>query len=176
MWLEQLSAAFAIFVLPNIIFSIICFTYSTGVNRKLIELIISYPASWMLPVVTSFAIGPRKSFCKSKANHQRQQLAFSANCTIINIILTLLMYTVASFRMIHLSRNSDVTIYIIFLFFVYAIVISFTIIYLLLDRECCCNTSQKCLCKSCCGPECFKTKIHVIDASHDELKIVYIDN
>ena len=78
--LERLSFSFAIFVLPNIIFSIMCFSFSTGVNRKLFELILSYPASWMLPVITNFAIGPRRSLCKLKANHQRHQLAFSATC------------------------------------------------------------------------------------------------
>ena len=76
-WLERLSTAFAIFVLPNIIFSIICFTYSTGVNRKLIEFILSYPASWILPVATNFAIGPRRSLCKSKKRSQTSTGVFS---------------------------------------------------------------------------------------------------
>ena len=171
MLLEVLSAAFSIFVLPNVIFSIISFTYSTGVNRKSIELILSYPASWMLPVVTNFAIGPRKSFCKSKASHHRHQLAFSTNCTILNIILTQLMYTVASFEM-----HSDPRLAIIYSVVAAIAGSSFTIIYLLLDRQCCCARSQKCFCKSCCGPECYKTNIRVIDVSHDELKIVHIDN
>ena len=172
MWLEQFFAAFAIFFLPHIIFAIISLTYSTGLNRKLIELILSYPASWMLPVVTNFAIGPRKSFCKSKATHHRHQLAFSTNGTILNIILTLLMYTVAFFKMFE-EPNPGAAI----LSSAFAIAgSSFTIIYLLLDRQCCCGRSQNCFCKSCCGPECYKTKIHVIDVSTDELKVVHIDN
>ena len=63
------------------------------------------------------------------------------------------------------------------LFYFFSIAgIPFTIIYLLLDRACCCTRSQKCFCKSCCGPVCYKTNINVIDVSHDELKIVHIDN
>ena len=83
------------------------------------------------------------------------------------------MYTVAYFKMNGVYNPEDpISFYVIT-----AIAgSSFTIIFLLLDRQCCCARSQKCFCKSCCGPVCYKTNINVIDVSHDELKIVHIDN
>merc|ERR1711963_286656 len=54
--------------------------------------ILNYPAAWMLPFATFFVIGPTKSPCCSKTDDQTHHLGVSKPYTIINIILTYVIY------------------------------------------------------------------------------------
>ena len=158
---------------PNLLFSLISIGCSTGFNRKFLEVILRYPASWMLPITTFFTIGPTKSNCSSDANRPRSYLGFSKKNSIINMILTVVMYAalISYFRSYDSELSWKMNIFFVILF----VSLILNTSYFLLDLPCCYFGSNKCLCVCCCGPECYETNVHVIDASQNELEIVQID-
>ena len=85
------SFSFGLLVLPHIMLSFISIGFSTGLNKKLIEILICYPATWMLPVCSLYVIGPRKLTCDSRPNDQRRKLVLSKQLSLLNMMLTLIM-------------------------------------------------------------------------------------
>ena len=88
----MLLILFGVLIVPNLIFALISIAYSAGLNKKLFQIIISYPAAWMLPIFTYFTIGPRKLLCCSHSYSNHHQLGLSSLCTCINIVLTAISY------------------------------------------------------------------------------------
>ena len=146
--------------------------YSKGMEKKLVQVLLRYPAAWMLPIATYFVIGPIKSSCCSKTDRRKHLLGFSKHCTIINMILTFAMHVII-FHLFSLVDDFDDDFYIISSVVIVTGLI-FNAIYLLLDQSCCFSGSQNCFCVCCCGPECFKTNVNVIDVCQNEFKIVQI--
>ena len=162
-------------IFPNLLLSFTCIACSTGINKKFIKIILNYPAAWMLPIATFFVIGPRKSFCCSKASVHRHHLSFSKPFTIINIMLTFILLPIAMLQW-EVSFNFKKFI-ANFLFYSVPIFISliFNIIFLSLDENCCCQQSKKCFFPFCCSYKCFEHETFVIDTNTNDLKIVKID-
>ena len=79
-------------ILPNLLCSFISIALSTGINKKFFQILISYPASWVLPVATFFTIGPTKLVCCSKSAQQNEYLGLSKCSSIANLILTVIIY------------------------------------------------------------------------------------
>ena len=79
-------------VVPNLLCTFTCIAFSTGLNKKLIQIISNYPAAWMLSFATFFIIGPIKSPCCSRTNAQTHHLGVSKPYTIINIVVTYVTY------------------------------------------------------------------------------------
>ena len=146
-------------ILPNLLLSWISIGCSTGFNKKLIQVILAYPAAWMLPITTYFVIGPQKSCCCTKTDTDRYHLGFSKSYTIINIIITIMMY---AFILIFIGYR--LAIYfgpVLFLSLV------FNIAFMLSDLECCCSC--------CCNNECRSHETYVIATNTLELDIVKIE-
>ena len=89
--IRALLISFAILILPNLVFSLISISCSTGLNLKLLKVISNYPASWMLPIATYFTIGPYKPNCCSQTNSNRN-LGLSCLCSAVNMVLSLIMH------------------------------------------------------------------------------------
>jgi len=173
-----IAIVFSTFVLPNLICSIISIALTTGLNKSFFKVIIEYPTAWMLPICTFFVIGCQNLACKSGSIRQRHLLGISKNCTIINMIMTMIVYSIAIVLMNYL-RTKHFTIDLIYFILLYSIMIFgylFTLILLLLDQECCCSASKNCLCQWCCGYQCYQYEKHVIDVSKDNLEIIVINN
>lgn len=163
---------FALFVVPNLIFSLISIAFTTGANKNFFEVIFRYPAAWMLPICTLFVIGPQKFTYKSSEKGQNHLLGFSKLLTIMNMILTITIAIIADYNL-NLNavyQHKEGTIPII------VFPCLFTIILLLLDRQCCCSASKDCCCQCCCGHQCYQYEKHVIDVSTNDLQIVIIDH
>ena len=160
-------------IFPNMLYSFMCIAYSTGPNKKFIEVILAYPAGWMLPIATYFVIGPKKSSCCCKTYYQWNHLGFSKFHTIINIVLTVVIYAALDYY--HATFASYIfNIWMLFgpLLFVSLI---FNIVFLSLDENICFSKSQQCLCVYCCSYECYTYETHVIDTDTNSLKVVKID-
>ena len=148
-------------VLTNLLFSWISICCSTGFNKKLTQVILAYPATWMLPIATYFMIGPQKSYCCSKTNVHQYHLGFSKPCTIINIILTVTMY-------------AGIFTYFAYYFLwgytgmVLLLSLVFNIAFMLSDLKCCCFC--------CCNNDCRKHETHVIATNTLKLDIVTTEN
>lgn len=166
-----LSLLLGVLILPNLLYSFICIANTTGLNKKFIEVILAYPAGWMLPIATYFVIGPTQSSCCYKTNTQRNNLGFSKFHTIINIILTAVIYV--AFGSYYVTYDTNfIRTWIFWGPFLFASLI-FNIAFLLLDEKICCSKSQHCFCMCCCSYECYIYDTHVIDTNN--LKVVKID-
>ena len=151
-------------IFSNLLFSWISIGCSTGINKKLSQVILAYPAAWMLPIATYFVIGPQKMSCCTKTDTNRYHLGFSKVFTIINIILTMVMYAVI------ISYSATFYIYQIIPYFVLPLFLSLlsNIIFLLSDSKCCCSC--------CCDAECRKHETYVIITNTVKLDIVKIED
>ena len=128
---------FGVFIFPNLLYSLICIVYSTGPNEKFIDVILAYPAGWILPIATYFVIGPKQSSYCCKTNSQRNHLGFSKFHTIINMILTVVIYA---------AFHSYCATYFINLFYFWILFgpllpvsLILCIVFLLLDEKICCS-------------------------------------
>ena len=178
---------FVLLIVPNLVYSLISIAYSTGISKKW-QVYSRYPAAWMLPVATYFIIGPTKSTCCSPTNNQRHYLGFSKHCSIINMILTgivhAIMITYYQITINHTNNQvdnfltfQDIVRFIFIPTFIIGLI--FNCIYLSLDSllyPCGCLGSQNSFASFCCGPQCYKTDIYVIDTGQKELEIVQIDD
>ena len=87
---------FLLTIVPNIILSFISIARSTGCNKKFFRIILDHPAIWLLPAATFFAVGPKTGkwgdclCCKNSA--EGSLIGISGKLTVINVILTLVMY------------------------------------------------------------------------------------
>ena len=174
---------FTLLLMPNILFAFSCILISTGCNMKrFFVVILGYPGLWLLPAVTFFSVGPKTFNCCSpnERTNESHKLAISKVATAANIVLTLMTYgiTWAIMNYIILPNsyvNEDFNLLlfylykIILLFFVPLLIIAiiFCVISIVLDLDCCCKKSQKCLCSCCCGPGCFKFKYEYILINHE---------
>ena len=149
-------------ILPNLLFSWISIGCSTGFNKKLMQVILAYPAAWMLPITSLFVIGPQKLACSSKTNIHRYHLGFSKPYTIINITLTMIMY---AFILSYDTYIIQITAFICPVIFVITLFLNF--IFLLSDAKCCC---------SCCCTDCCKHETYVIATNTLKLDIVKIED
>ena len=171
-------------ILPNFVYGLISMASSTGLNKKLFQVIISYPASLVLPIATYFTIGPINSRCGCENKQRKRHLGFSKCSSIINMVLTVIMYVIViasfasdckscqklqkpyyhRFHILLLTTFSPVML----------IGLVFNIVYLTLDKSFCFSGSQECYCAECCGPSCFITKEQIIDLEKDDMLIVQI--
>lgn len=147
-------------ILPNLVLSVISISCSTGLNKKLLKVIINYPASWMLPIATYFTIGPYKSnlCCQTDIN---RNLGLSTFYSAINTLLNLIMYVALS------SIFGIWEVLVIFVGPLFVIGLVFNIIYLIIDKQCCCSN---CCCQESVVP------VHLINVNRDDLQFVTIQN
>ena len=150
--------AFGTFILPNLILSLISISCSTGLNKKFVHVILDYPASWMLPIITYFVIGPYKPNCFSQIDKTRF-LGLSICCSGINILLTVIMYA-AAFSYVEFNY------FLVAWGPVFIVGIVLNIMYLY-DKKCCCS-------KFCCQDHVVTA--HVINVCRDNLEIIKVDN
>ena len=162
-------------IIPNFLFSLISIYCSTGINKKFQHILLGYPAAWMLPIATYFVIGPRKSSCFSKTNYHKHQLGFSNLYTILNSILTIMMYAIITsyFAADPPKYPLAPAIFIQPVFFLSLI---FNIAFLSVNEQCCCKRSRNCLRSCCCDSKCYQYETYVIDSKTVQLKIVKIDD
>ena len=160
-------------ILPNLLYSCFCIASVTGVNKNFLEVIIRYPASWILPVATYFVIGPTKRMFCSKSRQFSHHLGFSNCNSIVNLILTVIMYAIliaclsAPVFLLEESYKRENLINENFYFFVALFLIplflgvAFNIIYLSL---------------SFCTHKCFRSELQVIDLEHNKINIRQIND
>ena len=108
------SVLSGLLVVPNLICSFVSIGFSTGLNKKFLEILTRYPAAWILPICTFFVIGPRKLSCDS-ANEQRRHLVLSRGLTIVNMMITWIMGAIMFVLIVNQIR-SFVTIIAMILF------------------------------------------------------------
>ena len=156
---------FGLFVLPNLMCSFVSIGLSTGFNKNFIEIIMRYPAAWMLPVCTFFMIGPRKISFDLLANDQRRYLGLSSGLTILNMILTVIMMgimliLIANENSEHFGKELSIVMLII--------IIAISHIFFLFPNM------------KYCGPKSSgfsdQNNIHIIDVSQNELKPISIND
>ena len=130
---------------------------SAGCSKEFIEIICGYPAILVLPAFTYFSIGPKNlSCCKgSKDTNSKYRLAFSKRLTLINMALTVIQYTIVLIIVdVVLSGHGTASFGMLCAPILFLSML-FTIIFLLLDMQCCCSRCQICTCCwGCCGPNC----------------------
>jgi len=169
---------FGLLVIPNLIFAFASIASSTGFNMKFFKIIFNYPAAWMLPIATYFAIGPRKISCCSKQKCLKNELGVSKKLSAINMTLTVMIYAAfISYFYVGVSVKGGFGLFISVVFV--PILISglvFNIIFLLLDEKCCCARSQNCFCSSCCGQNCYEYEGYYINTKSDILDMVKTEN
>ena len=165
---------FGLFVLPNLMCSFVSIGLSTGFNKNFIEIVMRYPAAWMLPVCTFFMIGPRKISLHLLANGQRRHLGLSTGLTILNMILTVIMMgimliLIANENSKHLQELAELRINCKELSIVMLIIIiAISHIFFLFPNM------KYCGLKSLGFSD--QTSIHVIDVSQNELKPITVND
>ena len=122
-------------ILPNLLLSLIAISRSTGLNKTFVDVILNYPASWMLPITTYFMIGPHASNCCSQTDVNKI-LGFSKFYSCINISLTVIMYLASisffeSYDFYYLSEILSMWVPVLVLGLL------LNIAYLNLDAKCC---------------------------------------
>ena len=165
--MKMLLLLVGLLILPNFLFSLISIGCSTGFNRKLPKVILAYPAAWMLPIATYFVIGPQNLSCCSKTNTHKYHLGFSKPYTIINIILTVIMYAFI------ISYFNAFRKYVLIMMVTYWSPVLFgslvfNIAFMLSDL--------KCSCSCCCNNDCREHETSVIDTNTEKLDIVKIED
>ena len=183
--------SYGLLIIPNLMYSIISITTSTGMNNKLVKLVIRYPASLVLPLCTFFVIGPQKLSCCSQEHEVSHHLGLSKHLTILNIIFTLISYLIIVLVFVtnfsledvinEMKPNQPYGFPVVTTIWVFTTIsticaILFNIIFLSLDENWCFSGSQKCLCLCCCGPDCYKHNDRVLDVSYELFEIVNIDD
>ena len=182
--LSALVISLIVMFIPNLVFSTICILASAGL--KGFKIILEYPGLWLLPVVTYYTMGPKQMLCckSSTGRNQRKKLAFSKCLTVVNMVMTNIVFWVAVFFTFFysstegsnkLSWKSLVFLFQSFLWTVpmgatmfLSIIVS--IIFLVFTYDCCCERSHPCCPKSCCGPECCELRDEYID-TNDTIEI-----
>ena len=155
---------FGTLMLPFFILSLIGISCSTGLNKKLIKVIANYPATFMLPSITYFTIGPHKSNCSSPTNSDRN-LGLSKFYSGINILLTVIMNLAVIFYFASYDLNFLKVLMIWSPLFIIGLVIN--LIFLTIDKKSCCS--------KCCCQDSVVT-VHLLNVSNDDLEIVEMDN
>ena len=157
---------------------------STGMNKKFFQVIIRYPASWVLPLATYFTIGSKISIKCSTEEKPKRLLEFSIRCSFCNMIISIFMYGgIIVFLLVNdyydgsgIFKPFWIDIFLPLFIPVLVLGVTFNIIYLVLDEPWSCLRSNVNICFNCCGKDCFKAKIQVIDVEGDEIKIISISD
>ena len=89
-------SALLLLFLPNLALSIFSIAKSTGFSKNFSEVVLRYPALWLLPVATYFAIGPQditvaNCLCNNKSVNY-QHLGISGSLTAFNMAFTFGLY------------------------------------------------------------------------------------
>ena len=155
----MISIFFLLNILPNVLFSITNVALSTGCSKQFIEIIFGYPAILILPAFTYFSIGPKNILCCKGSNYTNlnPRLAFSKRLTLINMALTFIQYTITPIITdLLLGGGCNASLYFgVLCSGVFILSMLFTIIFLVLDMQCCCSRCQMCsCCWGCCSPNC----------------------
>ena len=95
---------FGLCVLPHLILAVISLMSITGCNKTFFKVLIGYPIFWVLPIISTFVVGPRKISCRSQCKNviENYELGVSKVLSIINLLLQFCMpvimaYVVPSF-------------------------------------------------------------------------------
>ena len=163
---------FMTLIIPNLFLSFISISCSTGLNKKLLKVILNCPAAWMLPIATTFTIGPYKSNCCCHTNANRNYLGLSKCYSGVNILLSLIIYValIFFFALNSFTLNILLAYHLDFLFIwslTLVIGLVFSIIYLNMDKQCCSST--------CCCKHSNRT-VHVMNVNQEDLQVVTIEN
>ena len=149
-------------MIPNLICSFVSIGFSTGLNKKFLEILTRYPAAWILPICTFFVIGPRKLSCES-GNEQRRHLVLSRGLTIVNMMITWIMSAIMFILIVNQIR-SLVTIVAMILFL--PITTFGHIIFLFPKAKCCGRNFTLVSARITSSPH----YIQALDVSQNELK------
>ena len=167
----------ALLIIPSLTLSTISILGSTGF--KCWKIIFEYPGLWLLSVATYYTVGPKNvQFCSLERNLQRKKLGFSKKLSVINMIMTNFMFLVTfwfivfydiaetGFKDGFFSTLGHFFIWGFYTapFLIFAFI--FNLIFMVLDLDCCCNRSQSCCPKLCCGPQCFGLRREYIDTNN----------
>ena len=158
---------FALNILPHIVLSLACVLLATGCNRNFFKIIFGYPAVCFLPAFTYFVVGPRKLTCdkKNEVFNQKTQLVVSKRLTILNMLLTNVLYCVV-IGILWTLGHDEIEGFAWFgtilapLIFIGTII---NLIFLSLDKQFCFSKSQRCWCICCCGPRCYDLRFECIN-------------
>ena len=168
--------------LPSLLCSLFSIVSSTGINKKFFQVMIRYPASWVLPLATYFTIGSKISLKCTREDKQKRLLGFSIRCSFCNMIISIFMYGgIIAFLLVNdyydgsgIFKPFWIDIFIPLFIPVLVLGVTFNIIYLVLDEPWCCLRLDMNICLNCCGKDCFKRKIQVIDLEGDDMNIISI--
>ena len=151
-------------IIPNLIFSFISISRSTGFNKKFLLIIMSYPAAWMLPIATYFVIGPFRSNCCSSTN-SNMNLGFSKFYSAMNILLTAIMYVAV---ISYFASYND------FILFPFLSAWSPLLVVGLVLNIICITVNKKCCWSNCCCQNDHQNA-QVMNVNHDDLEFVSIE-
>ena len=153
-----------ILCLPYFILSLISMSCSTGFNKKLIKVIVNYPATWMLTAYTYFTIGPHESNCSAPSNSNRN-LGLSKFYSGINIQLT----AIINLAVIFYYASYDLNFLNILTLWspIYVVGLVINLIFITIDKKSCCS--------KCCRQDNVVT-VHLLNVKNDDLEMVEIDN
>ena len=136
----------------NLIISFISIGLATRCRMDFFKVISTYPAIVLLPAVTYFVMGSRQTGCCTTTS----RIELSKLLSIENFIVTVIMYVIMILLfVVGISSDTDFVFIVVFTP-VCSLSIIFTIVYLLLDKNCCFSRSPNCLCIGCCGHDCYK--------------------
>ena len=180
--ISMVTISLAAVFLPALLCSFFSIALSTGINKKFFQVIIRYPASWVLPLATYFTIGSKISLKCPREDKRKRLLGFSTRCSFFNMIASIFMYGgIIAFLLVNdyydgsgIFKPFWIDIFLPLFIPVIVLGVTFNIIYLVLDEPWCCLRSNVNICFNCCGKDCYKSKIHVIDLDGDEIKIISI--
>ena len=138
-------------VIPNLLLAIVGIAKVTGFNKRLFEIMFEYPAIFLLPVFSNFAIGPRRLFHLSIAHEKVSQsyLIVSIPLTTLNTAVTLICYIIAIYIADSLTLKTHSTLRRFSDNLVPAVVL--TLIYTIVSLY-----PDKCCCPGYCPSSCFE--------------------
>ena len=147
-------------VIPNLVLAIVGIAKVTGFNKRLFEIMFEYPAIFLLPVFSNFAIGPRRLFTLSNAQEKGSQndLIVSIPLTGLNTAVTLICYIIAIYiaDSLTLKTHSTLRRFSDNLVPAVGLTLIFTIVSLYPD---------KCCCPGYCPSSCFEVHCDHIDTA-----------
>ena len=97
---------------PSFLLALVSILSSTGLNKKFLKLVSSYPGMLILPVVTFVSMGPRKGSCCMPNNgpSEGKGLGFSRFFTVLNILIHLLLAYPITILMFYLRYFNDISL------------------------------------------------------------------
>ena len=171
-WLNPLIFSILSFLIPLLLSAMSILTV-TGFSKSFTKVIFGYPALLVLPAFTNFAVGPRQLPCCEKKSDlsEREQLIISRKLTLCNTLSTVVLYAINV--SILWTKNTDPDAKQKFLPVYFGVMLGpgivcsvlSTLIFVSLEAQCCCASSQKCYIPCCCGPSCYEPRSECIKVS-----------